>query len=94
VQKQITILNRTYTLRADPGEELEQAASEVERRMRELMSRSPAVEPYTVALLTALNLASELRASRRGFSERIREMERDAAALETLLSAAVPEELP
>jgi cell division protein ZapA (FtsZ GTPase activity inhibitor) len=92
VQKQITILDKSYTLRADPGEELEQAASEVESRMKKLLGRSPAVEPYTAALLTALNLASELRSTRRGLREKLGDLERDAAALETVLAAAMREE--
>ncbi len=92
MQKQITILGRSYTLRADDGEELEAAAAEVDRRMKQLLARSPGVEPYTVAMLTALNLASELRGVRRSVRDRLDAMEREAAAIETVLAAAVAEE--
>lgn len=91
MQKQITILGRNYTLRADNGEELESAAVDVDARMRGLMARSPSVDPYTVAMLTALNLASELRAAQRGYRARLDVMEREAAAIEAVLSAAVGE---
>jgi cell division protein ZapA (FtsZ GTPase activity inhibitor) len=91
VQKQITILGRNYTLRADNGEELEAAAVDVDGRMKRLMSRSPGVDAYTVAMLTALNLASELRAAQRGYRGRLEAMEREAASIEAVLSAAVGE---
>jgi cell division protein ZapA (FtsZ GTPase activity inhibitor) len=91
VQKQITILGRNYALRADNGEELEAAALDVDSRMKSLMTRSPAVDPYTVAMLTALNLASELRAAQRGYRARLEAMERETAAIEAVLSAAVGE---
>ncbi len=92
MQKQITILGRNYTLRADNGEELEAAAGDVDKRMRQLMSRASGVDPYTVAMLTALNLASELRALRRTTGERLESMDREAAAIEAVLAAAVAEE--
>lgn len=92
MQKQITILGRGYTLRADDGDELEAAAADVDQRMRQLMSRSPNVDPYTVAMLTALNLASEMRSVKRGFRDRLTAMERNAATVETVLAAAVAEE--
>ncbi len=94
MQKQITILGRNYTLRADNGDELEAAARDVDSRMKSLMSRSPGVDPYTVAMLTALNLASELRAAHRGYRGRLELMDREAAAVEAVLAAAVGEGAP
>jgi cell division protein ZapA (FtsZ GTPase activity inhibitor) len=91
VQKQITILGRGYTLRADDGDEIEQAAAEVDRRMRELSTRAPAFDPTTVALLTALNIASESRNLRRRLRVQIEEADRRAAAAEAILEAAVAE---
>ncbi len=92
MQKQITILGRNYTLRADDGDELEAAANDVDRRMKVLIGRTPGAEQYTVAMLTALNLASELRGLRRSMRERLDGMEREAAAIEAVLAAAVAEE--
>ncbi|GDX80999.1 hypothetical protein LBMAG42_28100 [Deltaproteobacteria bacterium] len=92
MQKQITILGRNYTLRADNGEELEAAAMEVDRRLKQLIGRTAGVDQYTAAMLTALNLASEVRALKRGYRDRLDAMEREAAAIETVLAAAVAEE--
>lgn len=92
MQKQITILGRNYTLRADNGEELEAAAVEVDRRLKQLIGRTAGVDQYTAAMLTALNLASEVRALKRGYRDRLDAMEREAAAIETVLAAAVAEE--
>ncbi len=92
MQKQITILGRNYTLRADNGEELEAAAMEVDRRLKQLIGRAAGVDQYTAAMLTALNLASEVRALKRGYRDRLDVMEREAAAIETVLAAAVAEE--
>ncbi len=92
MQKQITILGRNYTLRADNGEELEAAAMEVDRRLKQLIGRTAGVDQYTAAMLTALNLASEVRALKRGYRDRLDVMEREAAAIETVLAAAVAEE--
>lgn len=91
MQKQITILGRSYTLRADEGDDLERAAAEVDRRMRVMAGRAPAFDNYTVALLTALNLASELHALRSRTRERLRELDHEAAAVEAVLEAAVAE---
>lgn len=85
MQKQITIRGRSYSLRADAGDDVENAAAEVDRRMRELSGRSAAVDDYTVALLTALNLASELQALRRRVRERLDSIDRQAAAVEALV---------
>jgi cell division protein ZapA (FtsZ GTPase activity inhibitor) len=91
VQKQITILGRTYTLRADEGDDLEHAAADVDRRMRTLSSRAPAFDTYTVALLTALNLASELRATKSRLRGRLEALDHEAAAVEAVLEAALAE---
>jgi cell division protein ZapA (FtsZ GTPase activity inhibitor) len=88
VQKQITILGRTYTLRADEGDDLERAAADVDQRMRGMMQRAPNTDPYTVALLAALNLASEVRALRQQMRARLAELDHEAAAIEAVLEAA------
>lgn len=87
--KQIIIRGRTYTLRADDGADIELVAADVDRRMQEMASRSPAFDDYTVALLTAMNLASELRALRVRLQDRLGDLDRRAAAVEAVLEAAV-----
>jgi len=89
VLKQIIIRGRTYTLRADEGDDIEQVAADVDRRMREMSGRAPAFDEYTVALLTAMNLASEIHALRKRLQERVGELDRRAAAIEAVLEASV-----
>ena len=89
MQKQITILGRSYTLRADEGDELEHAAAEVDRRVQDLARRAPAFDTTTVALLTALNLASELRSLRTRSRAGLQEADRQLSAVEAVLEAAL-----
>lgn len=92
MQKQITILGRSYTLRADEDDDLEHAAADVDRRLRTMIARAPSFDSYTAALLTALNLASELRALKTRYRARIQELDHAAAAVEAVLEAAVAED--
>jgi cell division protein ZapA (FtsZ GTPase activity inhibitor) len=92
VQKQITILGRSYTLRADEDDDLEHAAADVDRRLRALIARAPSFDSYTSALLTALNLASELRALKVRYRSRLEELDHAAAAVEAVLEAAVADD--
>lgn len=92
MQKQITILGRPYTLRADEGDELEHAAADVDARLRAMMARTPGFDSYTAALLTALNLASELRTFRVQYHARLVDLDHAAAAVEAVLEAAVQDE--
>ena len=94
MQKAISILGRTYTLRADDGEDLEQAAADVDRRARELMRRSPAFDQGTAAILTALNLASELRNVRQRARAEVGEADHQMAAVEAVLEAALSQDAP
>lgn len=92
MQKQITILGRSYTLRADEDDDLEHAAADVDARLRQLLARAPNFDPYTAALLTALNLASELRSLKARYRGRIEELDHTAAAVEAVLEAAIADE--
>ncbi len=83
--KQITIRGRNYTLRSEDGAELEMVAAEVDRRMRDLAVRAPSMDEYTVSLLTAINLASELRTVRRETDALLTGLEQRAGGLEELV---------
>jgi cell division protein ZapA (FtsZ GTPase activity inhibitor) len=91
VQKQISILGRSYTLRADEGDEIEAAASEVDRRVKDLSLRAPAFDTTTLALITALNLAAEARSLRKRVRAQVEETDRLAGAVEAILEAALAE---
>lgn len=87
MQRQIHIRGRSYTLRSDPGDDVEYAAQDIDRRMRDLSSRSPMMDEYTVALLTALNLAAELRVLKARFRGELTEIDRQIGAIETMVEA-------
>lgn len=89
MQRQITILGRNYNVRADQGDDIEAAAAEVDRRMRQLLQRAPGVDNYTAAMLTALNLASETGALRGRLRRQIGELEHEVEAIEAVLEAAL-----
>lgn len=91
MQKQITILGRSYTLRADDGDDIEAAAAEVDRRVKELSVRAPAFDTTTLGLLTALNLAAECRALKKRLRQQVEETDRLAGAVEAILEAALSE---
>ena len=94
MQVRITIRGRQYTVRGDDStEDIEAVAADLDARLSEVASRTRAFDEYTVALLTALNLASELHSMRRQFAERLTDLDREAASIAAILEAAVPVEL-
>lgn len=89
---QISIGGRKYTLRSDEDEDLQAIARYVDRRMAEIAGRASRVDDYTLALLAALNIASEFERFRRDVDEELGRLDRDLASTVVLLEAALPEE--
>ena len=82
----ITIRGRQYTVRSDESDvDIEAVAADLDARMGEVASRMRSVDEYTVAMLTALNLASDLRRLRQRVATRLEELDRDAASVAALL---------
>ncbi|MBL8619635.1 MAG: cell division protein ZapA [Deltaproteobacteria bacterium] len=93
MQVRITIRGRQYTVRGDDSEEdVRGVAAELETRLAEVASRTRSFDEYTIALLTALNLTSELRRLRSRTMDRLGELDREAASLSAMLEAALPAE--
>ena len=91
MQVSITIRGRQYTVRGDdPADAVEAVARDLDHRLEEVASRTRSFDEYTIALLTALNLASELRRLRREMVGRLDELDRDAASVAAVLEAALP----
>ena len=89
---QITIRGRQYTVRSDEdGVDLAALAAYVDDRMSEVASRSPSLDDYTVAMLAALNIASEFERHRRRLDERLAALDRELGSAGLLLDAALPE---
>jgi cell division protein ZapA len=63
----VEIYNQTYNIRSNDGdtEYIQQLASFVDARMREIASGSLTVDSLKVAILTALHIADELHKLRR-----------------------------
>ena len=93
MQVRITIRGRQYTVRGDESsEDIESVAADLDARLAEVASRTRAFDEYTVALLTALNLASELHSMKRQMADRLNELDREAASVAAILEAALPED--
>ena len=88
---QITIRGRTYTVRSDDtGEDLPAIARYVDGKMGEIADRSPRLDDYTVAMLAAMNIASEFDKFRRDVDEELKGIGHDLASTTVLLEAATP----
>jgi cell division protein ZapA len=93
MQVRITIRGREYTVRGDENEEDIQAlAADLDRRMAETAERTRSFDEYSVAMLTALNIASELAALKREVAHRLDDIDRDCASLGAMIEAALPQE--
>lgn len=88
---QITIRGRKYTLRSDEEEDLRSIASYVDQKMAELGSRAPRIDELSLAVLTALNIASEFERFRREIREELSDLEQDIVSTEVLVEAALPQ---
>jgi cell division protein ZapA (FtsZ GTPase activity inhibitor) len=84
----ISIRGRTYTLRTDEDEDLQAIARVVDRKMSEIASRSQRMDDYTVAMLTALNIASELERFRKQMDTELASLDRELASAMMLLESA------
>jgi len=92
VQVKINIRGRQYTVRGDEtGEDIKKLAADIDARMTEVASRTRSFDEYTVAMLTALNLASELAQLRTQVSSQIQEFDRDIASIAAMLEAMLPD---
>jgi cell division protein ZapA (FtsZ GTPase activity inhibitor) len=91
VKVQISIRGRRYTLRSDEDEDLPAIAAYVDRKMAEIADRGAAVDEPTLAMLAALNIASELERLRRQVDEDLAGVDRELASTALLVEAALPD---
>lgn len=88
---QITIRGRKYTLRTDEDEDLRSIAAYVDGKMQEIAARGARIDDYQLAMLAALNIASEYERFRRDVESELAELDRDLASATMLIEAASPE---
>ncbi len=91
---QITIRGRTYTVRSDDDDvDLPTIARYVDSRMDEVSKKaSTGFDDYTVAMLAALNIASDFERFRREVAGELEELDKDLASTAVVLQAAMPAE--
>jgi len=91
VKVQITIRGRKYTVRSDENDvDLQAVARYVDRRMQEVADRPGTADDYTVAMLAALNIASDFERFRREVDAELAELDRGLASAAVMLEAALP----
>lgn len=87
---QIQIRGRRYTVRSDEeGEDLVAIAKYVDSKMAEIAGRGSSADEYTVAMLAALNIASEFDRFRRQVTSDMGDLDRELASTAMLLDAAL-----
>jgi len=92
---QITIRGRRYTVRSDEDDvDLPAVAAYVDARMEEVARRTGSFDDYNVAMLAALNIASDFERFRRQVDAELADLDREIAGAQVLLEAAVPDDDP
>lgn len=87
---QIEIRGRKYTVRSDEdGEDLVAIARYVDSKMAEIAGRGSSADEYTVAMLAALNIASEFDRFRRQALADLSELDRELASTSMVLEDAL-----
>ena len=87
---QISIRGRRYTVRSDEeGIDLKQVASYVDGKMNEMAARSAHFDEYTIAMLAALNIASEFERYRNEVEREFDEIDRQLASTTVLLESSL-----
>lgn len=88
---QITIRGQQYTVRSDEDDvDPREVAAYVDARMAEIVARTSTADPYTVAMLAAMNIASDFERFRRQVDADLASLDRTLASSTLGLEAALP----
>lgn len=87
----ITIRGRRYTLRSDQDEDLRSLAAYVDEKMAEIAARGANLDDYSLAMLAALNIASEFERFRREVDDELQRLDKELASAGMLLESVLPE---
>lgn len=89
----LRIRGRAYTVRSDEEDvDLHAVAAEVDARMERVAASARVLDEHTVAVLAALNLASDLVRWQRRVDRELHDVDKELASLSVLLGAALPPE--
>jgi cell division protein ZapA len=87
----ISVRGRKYTVRSDDEDvDLVEVAKYVDGKMQEISQRSATFDEYTIAMLAALNIASEFERFKKEVDEELRSIDRELASTTVLLEASLP----
>jgi cell division protein ZapA len=93
VKVRITIRGQQYTIRSDEDDvDLQEVARYVDRKMEEVGGPTKTIDDYTVAMLTALNIASELRRLQQRVDQELARLDRELSGIAVMMEAALPPE--
>ena len=88
---QISVRGRKYTVRSDEEDvDLVEIAKYVDGKMLEISQRSGTFDEYTIAMLAALNIASEFERFKKEVDEELQNIDRELASTTVLLEANLP----
>jgi cell division protein ZapA len=91
MKTRITIRGQQYTVRSDePDIDLHEIAAYVDAKMAEVAGRSSSFDNYTVAMLAALNIASDFERFRTQVDQELDEIDREVASAALLMESALP----
>lgn len=90
MQQTIKIGGRSFRLKSDDdGVDLQAVATMVDSRMKDLSSMAPRADDFTIAVLTALNIASETARERLKMRTDLQKLDDTLADAEAKLKTAL-----
>lgn len=91
MKTRITIRGQQYTVRSDESDiDLHEIAAYVDAKLAEVAGRSSSFDNYTVAMLAALNIASDFERFRIQVDTELDELDREVASATLLMESALP----
>ena len=87
----ITIRGQSYTVRSDEDDvDLREVARYLDARMAEVAKSAATLDDYTIAMLAALNVASDFRRYQRAVDQELAGIEREIEGALVLMESALP----
>jgi cell division protein ZapA (FtsZ GTPase activity inhibitor) len=91
MKTQITVRGRRYTLRSDDGDvDLQAIALKVDSRMNEIAAKAGGLDEFSVAMLAAMNIASDYERFRLDVSAELDDLDRELASTSVMVEALLP----
>ena len=89
---QISIRGRQFNVRTtDDGSSIRRMAADLDQRLGDQASRARSYDEHSVAVITALNLMSELHLVRQQLADKVENVERELESIIAMLESLLPE---